>query len=56
MRAPYLILSNYIASTALVTITIVLAVVDVLMPLATRLLSPWLNAKLKPIDGADLEG
>lgn len=52
----YPILSNYIVSTALATITIVLLVVYVLMPRATRLLSLWLNAKLKPIHGADLEG
>lgn len=37
-------LSGYVASTALVTITIVLLVVYLMMPAATRLLAPWLNA------------
>lgn len=35
---------NYVVSTFLVTITIVMLVVYVLMPPATRLLAPWLNA------------
>jgi antibiotic biosynthesis monooxygenase (ABM) superfamily enzyme len=37
-------LSGYVASTALITITIVLLVVYLMMPAATRLLAPWLNA------------
>jgi len=35
---------NYVVSTFLVTITIVLLVVYLLMPAATRLFAPWLNA------------
>jgi antibiotic biosynthesis monooxygenase (ABM) superfamily enzyme len=38
------LLSNYVVSTALVTVTIVLLVVYLLMPFATRLAAPWLNA------------
>lgn len=49
-------LSNYVISTALVTITIVLLVVYLLMPQATRLFAPWLNAKREPVPGADHEG
>jgi len=49
-------LSNYVISTALVTITIVLLVVYLLMPQATRLFAPWLNAKPEPVPGADHEG
>lgn len=37
-------LANYVVSTALVTVTIVLLVVYLLMPAATRLFAPWLNA------------
>jgi antibiotic biosynthesis monooxygenase (ABM) superfamily enzyme len=44
-RVPWL--SGYVASTALITITIVLLVVYPLMPAATRLLAPWLNAAAK---------
>ncbi|MFJ3485254.1 antibiotic biosynthesis monooxygenase [Pseudomonas sp. NPDC090202] len=39
------LLGNYVISTALVTITIVLLVVYLLMPQATRLAAPWLNAR-----------
>ncbi len=37
-------LSNYVVATFLITLTIVLSVVYVFMPLATRLFSPWLEA------------
>lgn len=40
-------LAGYVVSTALVTITIVLLVVYLLMPAATRMLAPWLNAPAK---------
>jgi antibiotic biosynthesis monooxygenase (ABM) superfamily enzyme len=52
----YPLLANYIISTALVTVTIVLLVVYVLMPRATRLFAPWLNARPAPVAGADHEG
>ncbi|SDX29695.1 hypothetical protein SAMN05444064_11727 [Pseudomonas syringae] len=44
-------LSGYFISTALVTVTIVLLVVYVLMPAATRLLAPWLNASAEHSQG-----
>jgi len=50
------LLGNYVIGTALVTITIVLLVVYLLMPQATRLFAPWLNAAPKPAPGADHEG
>lgn len=50
------LLANYVISTALVTITIVLLVVYLLMPQATKLAAPWLNAKPEPLPGADHEG
>jgi len=37
-------LSNYVVATFLITLTIVLSVVYVCMPLATRLFAPWLEA------------
>jgi antibiotic biosynthesis monooxygenase (ABM) superfamily enzyme len=37
-------LSNYVVATFLITVTIVLSVVYVCMPLATRLFAPWLEA------------
>ncbi|UVL00680.1 antibiotic biosynthesis monooxygenase [Pseudomonas sp. B21-048] len=37
-------LSNYVVVTFLITLTIVLSVVYVFMPLATRLFAPWLEA------------
>jgi len=37
-------LSNYLISTFLITLTIVLSVVYLFMPLATRLFAPWLTA------------
>ena len=41
------LLANYVVSTALVTVTIVLLVCYVMMPAATRLFAPWLNAAQK---------
>ncbi|WP_426206298.1 antibiotic biosynthesis monooxygenase [Pseudomonas sp. TWP3-1] len=38
-------LSNYVIATFLITVTIVVSVVYVCMPLATRLFAPWLQAK-----------
>lgn len=38
------LLANYVVSTFLVTVTIVVLVVYLLMPLATRLFRPWLEA------------
>ena len=40
-------LSNYVVATFLVTVTIVLLVVYLLMPAATRLFAPWLEASVK---------
>ncbi|WP_448111167.1 antibiotic biosynthesis monooxygenase [Pseudomonas lini] len=37
-------LSNYVVATFLITLTIVLSVVYVFMPLTTRLFAPWLEA------------
>ncbi|WP_110950283.1 antibiotic biosynthesis monooxygenase [Pseudomonas bohemica] len=50
------ILGHYVISTALVTVTIVLLVVYLLMPQATRLFAPWLNARPASAPGADHEG
>lgn len=50
------LLGNYVIGTALVTVTIVLLVVYLLMPLATRLFAPWLNARPAPVPGSDHEG
>jgi antibiotic biosynthesis monooxygenase (ABM) superfamily enzyme len=41
-------LSNYVVATFLITLTIVLSVVYVFMPLATRLFAPWLEAGQSP--------
>ncbi|MCX4065755.1 antibiotic biosynthesis monooxygenase [Pseudomonas sp. S1Bt30] len=41
------LLSNYVVSTFLVTVTIVVLVVYLLMPAATRLFAPWLEASVK---------
>jgi antibiotic biosynthesis monooxygenase (ABM) superfamily enzyme len=41
------LLANYVVSTALVTVTIVLLVCYLMMPAATRLFAPWLNATPK---------
>jgi antibiotic biosynthesis monooxygenase (ABM) superfamily enzyme len=41
------LLANYVVSTALVTVTIVLLVCYLMMPAATRLFAPWLNAAQK---------
>lgn len=40
-------LSSYLVATFLITLTIVLLVVYLLMPAATRLFAPWLEASLK---------
>ncbi|SBW81551.1 antibiotic biosynthesis monooxygenase [Pseudomonas veronii 1YdBTEX2] len=40
-------LSNYLVATFLITLTIVLLVVYLLMPAATRLFAPWLEASVK---------
>ena len=45
------VFANYVVSTALVTVTIVLLVVYLLMPAATRLFAPWLNASRKDHSG-----
>ncbi|MCW8279035.1 antibiotic biosynthesis monooxygenase [Pseudomonas sp. PCH199] len=37
------LLSNYVVATFLITLTIVLSVVYVFMPMATRLFAPWLS-------------
>jgi antibiotic biosynthesis monooxygenase (ABM) superfamily enzyme len=37
-------LSSYVVATFLITLTIVLSVVYIFMPLATRLFAPWLEA------------
>ena len=37
------LLSNYVVATFLITLTIVLSVVYIFMPLATRLFAPWLS-------------
>ncbi len=50
------LLGNYLISTALVTVTIVLLVVYLLMPQATRLFAPWLNARPGPASGAGHDG
>ncbi|WP_019411724.1 antibiotic biosynthesis monooxygenase [Pseudomonas psychrophila] len=39
------VLSNYLVATFLITLTIVLSVVYVFMPAATRLFAPWLQGK-----------
>lgn len=41
------LLFNYVVSTFLVTVTIVVLVVYVMMPAATRLFAPWLEASVK---------
>ncbi len=40
-------LSNYVVGTFLVTVTIVVLVVYLMMPAATRLFAPWLEASVK---------
>lgn len=46
--ALHALLSSYIVSNVLITMTIVLLVVYLLMPLATRLFAPWLTARNEP--------
>ena len=41
------LLSNYVVATFLITVTIVVLVVYLLMPAATRLFAPWLEASVK---------
>lgn len=41
------LLSNYFVGTFLITVTIVLLVVYLMMPAATRLFAPWLEASVK---------
>ncbi|WP_338585975.1 antibiotic biosynthesis monooxygenase [Pseudomonas sp. MAG733B] len=41
-------LSSYVVATFLITLTIVLSVVYVFMPMATRLFAPWLSASHLP--------
>lgn len=41
-------LANYVVATFLITLTIVLSVVYVFMPMATRLFAPWLSASNLP--------
>jgi hypothetical protein len=38
------VLSNYVVATFLITVTIVVSVVYLFMPRATRLFAPWLTA------------
>ena len=41
-------LSNYVVATFLITLTIVLSVVYLFMPMATRLCAPWLSSPTQP--------
>jgi len=41
-------LSNYVVATFLITLTIVLSVVYLFMPMATRLFAPWLSSSTQP--------
>ncbi len=41
-------LSNYVVATFLITLTIVVSVVYLFMPLATRLFAPWLSPSTQP--------
>jgi antibiotic biosynthesis monooxygenase (ABM) superfamily enzyme len=42
------VLSNYVVATFLITLTIVLSVVYLFMPMATRLFAPWLSSSTAP--------
>ena len=42
------VLSNYVVATFLITLTIVLSVVYLLMPMATRLFATWLSSSTAP--------
>lgn len=42
------VLSNYVVATFLITLTIVVSVVYLFMPLATRLFAPWLSPSTQP--------
>ena len=41
-------LSNYVVATFLITLTIVVSVVYLFMPMATRLFAPWLSPSTQP--------
>ncbi|OLF53519.1 antibiotic biosynthesis monooxygenase [Pseudomonas chlororaphis] len=41
-------LGNYVVATFLITLTIVVSVVYLFMPMATRLFAPWLQASVTP--------
>jgi len=41
-------LSNYVVATFLITLTIVVSVVYLFMPMATRLFAPWLSSSHQP--------
>jgi antibiotic biosynthesis monooxygenase (ABM) superfamily enzyme len=41
-------LSNYVVATFLITLTIVVSVVYLFMPMATRLFAPWLSSSPQP--------
>ncbi|MBV7515240.1 MULTISPECIES: antibiotic biosynthesis monooxygenase [unclassified Pseudomonas] len=41
-------LSNYVVATFLITLTIVVSVVYLFMPMATRLFAPWLSSSTQP--------
>jgi len=41
------LLSNYVVATFLITLTIVVSVVYLFMPMATRLFAPWLSHSKK---------
>jgi antibiotic biosynthesis monooxygenase (ABM) superfamily enzyme len=42
------LLSNYVVATFLITLTIVVSVVYLFMPMATRLFAPWLSSSTQP--------
>lgn len=42
------VLSNYVIATFVITLTIVLSVVYLFMPVATRLFAPWLSSSSTP--------
>ncbi|MCH4873439.1 antibiotic biosynthesis monooxygenase [Pseudomonas sp. TMW22091] len=42
------VLSNYVVATFVITLTIVLSVVYLFMPMATRVFAPWLTSSTEP--------
>ena len=42
------VLSNYVVATFVITLTIVVSVVYLFMPMATRVFAPWLTAPTEP--------